>query len=122
LLAACGLVLDEQREVALVEFLEPIVPRYFFQRSFSAVARKIETNHADIVTASGAAYTGGFSVTFFGPAANLVVVGQWSGGCCGACHVLLLRNERFPPRGQKIGCLAIYAGWYFGRRESSRQL
>jgi len=79
LLATGSVVLHQQRKVALVELLKPIVPRYFFQRVFAAVPGKIETNHANIVSAAGTAYTGRSGVAFFRPAANLVVVGQWSG-------------------------------------------
>jgi hypothetical protein len=56
-LSTGGLLLYKQRKIALIEFLEPVVPRYFFQRILSAVAGKIEANHTYVVAASGATNT-----------------------------------------------------------------
>jgi hypothetical protein len=52
-LSACGGLLKQQCQAALIELLEPVVPGDFFERSFAAIARKINTQDSDVAIASG---------------------------------------------------------------------
>jgi hypothetical protein len=75
LLTTRSSILDEQREIVLVEAPEPFVPRDWLQALTAAVAGKIETNHAGIARATGALHARGPRSALFSPAANLVVLG-----------------------------------------------
>jgi hypothetical protein len=91
-LPARSFVLHQQGEAALVELIEPFVPRNFFKLAFAAVTRKIEPNHANVIVVSRAANAGRMCAALFCPAANFVVIGKWSGGCRGARHNSLLKS------------------------------
>lgn len=73
---AGGLILVEQRELAFVELLKPFLPGDVLQGVFSAVTRKVEPQHADIILAARAADTGRLCPAFFGPLADLLVIRQ----------------------------------------------
>jgi hypothetical protein len=51
-LSACGRLLKQQRQAALIEFVEPVIPGDLFERSFPAVAREIDAQDADVAIAS----------------------------------------------------------------------
>ncbi|HEX6805651.1 MAG TPA: hypothetical protein VF133_18365 [Terriglobales bacterium] len=57
LLAACGFVLHHQGKVVVVKLLEPVIPGDFFEGIGAAIARKIETDHANVIAAAGIADT-----------------------------------------------------------------
>jgi hypothetical protein len=75
-LSAGSLVLHDQCQVIVVEFLEPLVPRDLFERISAAVARKIEANHSDVIAASSVADACRPCAAFFGPASDFVVIGK----------------------------------------------
>jgi len=76
LLSARGLLLDQQSKTALVEFVEPCVPADFFQRLLAAIAGEIQAEQSHVFLAAGPAHASGMGSTLFGPAANLIMVGE----------------------------------------------
>jgi hypothetical protein len=76
LLAARGFVLHQEREITLLELVEPIIPGNFFERVFAGVAGEIETDHPDIIVPAGAAHAGRACLTFFGPVADFFAIGK----------------------------------------------
>jgi len=40
-LSGCGRFLEQQREAALIEFVEPLIPGDLFERSFAAEPREV---------------------------------------------------------------------------------
>jgi len=93
-LAARGGLLVEQREPALVKFLEPFVPRNLLQLVRAGVAGEVEPENADVAGVSGAAYATGVRTALLGPAVNFIVVG------CNGC--LRSRWHVYPP--SAVGC------------------
>src|SRR6185312_3439885 len=75
-LAARRFFLYQQREPAFVELLEPLVPLNALQRVASAIAGKIETDHANVFTAASPAHAGRARVALFRPTANLFMISQ----------------------------------------------
>jgi hypothetical protein len=69
------LVLDEKSQIAVIKLLEPFVPGNFVERTFAAVARKVEADHANVVAAAGAAHASRLGAALLCPAANLLVIG-----------------------------------------------
>jgi hypothetical protein len=74
LLTVRGLVLHNQRQVAILEILEPLVPTDFFQRVSAAISRKIQTDNSGIVIGMGPSNRGRSGVPFFGPATDFLMV------------------------------------------------
>jgi hypothetical protein len=72
------LILHQQREVVVVEGLEPVVPADVFQRVSAAEAGEIEADHAGVVAAAGSAHARGPGPALFRPLADLIMVGQSS--------------------------------------------
>jgi hypothetical protein len=75
LLTIRSLVLDEKSQIAVIELLEPFVPGNFVERTFAAVARKVEADYANVVAAAGAAHASRLGAALLCPAANLLVIG-----------------------------------------------
>jgi hypothetical protein len=61
-LAACGFLLIQQGQIALVEFLEPLVPTDVFEFVLPGIARKIEAQNSDVILAAGPADASGLSL------------------------------------------------------------
>lgn len=80
-LSACGCVLNDQRETAFVELVEPLVPANLGQRLFAGIAGKIDAQHADIAASACALHTRRPAAALLRPAANLFMVGDDSIGC-----------------------------------------
>src|SRR5699024_2712382 len=109
LLAAAGLVLHDQREAALVELLEPVVPRDRLQRLRAGEAREIEPQHADIAAIAGAADARRRAAALLGPLPDLVVVGQRmrraAGVALGAARIAgAIRSARGCGASRRTGC------------------
>jgi hypothetical protein len=80
LLAASRGLLMQQREAALVELLEPLIPLDGFEGICAGVAGEIKANDADIALVAGAAYARRFCAAFLCPLPDLVMV------CCDRCR------------------------------------
>src|SRR5690348_9539668 len=76
LLSVLGFLLIEQREVLIVELLEPFVPRDRLQLAATAVAREIEAEHAGVPAPARAADASRLAVTRFRPPSDEFVVGR----------------------------------------------
>src|SRR5262249_15137485 len=83
-------LLVDQREVAVVQDLEPPVPRDLFQRLAAARAREVDAQRARLVL-PGSARAGRPPIALLGPPADLVVIPAHLGGLivCGLRHRLL---------------------------------
>src|SRR5437762_6580195 len=82
LLSAEGLVLDQQREIVVVEFFEPLVPIDRAERIRAAVAGEIQAEHPRVTAAAGAHDAGGLCVSLLGPSADFIVVSQHLRALC----------------------------------------
>ena len=71
-------VLNEQGQIIVVEFVEPLIPFDFFERAFAGISGKVETNDPDVVIGMSSLYGGGTGVTLFGPTLDFVVIGQYT--------------------------------------------
>src|SRR5206468_3702093 len=82
------LLLEQEREIGIVEFLEEFIPGDFFQ---TFVRRsEIQAKDPRLVILFGISHRGGVAASCFGPFADLVVVG---GDIC-PCYLSLLAHAR----------------------------
>src|SRR5690348_18050571 len=77
-LAVRSPVLVHECKVAFLEFLEELVPGYFLQRIIFALRSswKLQTNHSDVIVASGALDASRLTAALFGPSADRFAIGD----------------------------------------------
>src|SRR6185312_4658125 len=68
-----GLFLIHEREIAFVEFLEELIPVDRLKLLFG-ISGKIEPQHTDIASATGALDACGMRAAFLGPLADFVMI------------------------------------------------
>jgi hypothetical protein len=112
-LSASSFVLHQQSKATLVELVKPFVPGNFFELALAAVTGKIEANHSNVIIVSSPAYAGRVCAALFRPAANFVVIGEWSGGCRGARHNFFSFTNSIEAN---LGCWRRNAGGIAGDR------
>jgi len=76
-----GCFLKQERQAALVKFIEPVVPRDFLQRSLAAISGKVDAENANVFAASSACYVRWLASTFFRPLADFLMIGGNSTAC-----------------------------------------
>jgi hypothetical protein len=76
LLATGGLILNQKREIALVKFVEPLVPGNLFQRICATVTREINPDHPYVVSTPGPTYARRLSAALLRPLPDLVMIVQ----------------------------------------------
>lgn len=81
LVAAGGGLLIEQRETALIELLEELVPVDVLQGLLPRVSREIKTQDSHVIIVAGSPYASGLRATLFGPAADLVMISTYTRLC-----------------------------------------
>jgi hypothetical protein len=69
-------LLNNKREIAFVELVEPIVPTHLLERVGTAIAGEIQADHANIVAAPGTSHAGGFCSALLRPILDLIVIGK----------------------------------------------
>lgn len=74
-------VLNDECQTALVEFLQPVIPRNRLKRAFTGITGKIDTENSEISSAAGTLHTGWLSAALFYPTADLFMISEDAIAC-----------------------------------------
>jgi len=104
-----SILLNYEREIPVVELIEPFVPAHFFQGIFSAISGKIQANDAYVSFIFGASDSSRFRLPIFCPALDFIMIGKYVGRCF-RWHtrlLILIHVSTMPVTAKRVGVLPL---------------